>query len=683
MPAELWAATFTSKAAGDWSSSGQTTWNEPGVPGSGDTVTWTHDITVTEDTIVGISPAAGTTVATGITGNLTVSPGVTFVLRGDMVLANSTLILSQGATFKFDSSLSASPATTRYKVQLGNNTGQTPRFVSTGTAATRNTVTSVSTNSAATGYFSAYVAPGNGLLDVQYTDFSRIYDGSTFALTYSGVGAGQVFRVDHCTFDYCGRLDIGVTTNISATGNVIINENTWTNSYASVILRLTAAGATTGSRVFTNNIVDKDIYINGSVEGYIITGNTFLGYCNISSTSGTVNAISNNFFWFTATTPGKQLQFDGLGNISDNYFFMPSGGNRHAIETAPKQTGTINITGNIYENGTSGSTAQAGDLWVNGISIVPVTVNIKNNIVTPEASGTYPSGSIFNIARDARNYTINADNNTYMITQTTGIESSAVLIEHGEAASWGAAGVLGSFKNNLAWGTAPTTGYKLHSLLTGGVLDSGTSSGGNDENHLNATSKTWTVNSFTSDHKVRITGGTGAGQESHIQSNTATQLTVSPAWSTIPDSTSTFKIGIPDMVSSSNADYNCGYNNATGTIYDSSGNAGQEGNGYHNQWQSTGVPGAHDISLNPNFFDKNRNIATWDLSLGGDGTVASALAKIKARNAGYTAENALSFVRTGFRPQSQILKTAGEGGTYIGAVDVISLGSPSALLMVQ
>lgn len=44
---------------------------------------------------------------------------------------------------------------------------------------------------------------------------------------------------------------------------------------------------------------------------------------------------------------------------------------------------------------------------------------------------------------------------------------------------------------------------------------------------------------------VRITGGTGAGQESTIVSNNASTLTVSPAWSIPPDSTSTFVVVEP------------------------------------------------------------------------------------------------------------------------------------------
>ena len=41
---------------------------------------------------------------------------------------------------------------------------------------------------------------------------------------------------------------------------------------------------------------------------------------------------------------------------------------------------------------------------------------------------------------------------------------------------------------------------------------------------------------------IEITGGKGAGQVRSIASNTSSQLTVSPNWTTIPDATSTFTL---------------------------------------------------------------------------------------------------------------------------------------------
>jgi len=58
---------------------------------------------------------------------------------------------------------------------------------------------------------------------------------------------------------------------------------------------------------------------------------------------------------------------------------------------------------------------------------------------------------------------------------------------------------------------------------------------------MDDTTKAWTVGQYIA-RAVRITGGTGVGQVRLITANTATQLTISGTWTTIPDITSTYVI---------------------------------------------------------------------------------------------------------------------------------------------
>ena len=78
------------------------------------------------------------------------------------------------------------------------------------------------------------------------------------------------------------------------------------------------------------------------------------------------------------------------------------------------------------------------------------------------------------------------------------------------------------------------------------VEDTGYSSGGNSATTLNDTRKTWQSNVFdpsaNSAYTVRIISGTGNGQVRTIDDNSSTQLTISQAWGTIPDSTSIYVI---------------------------------------------------------------------------------------------------------------------------------------------
>lgn len=118
--------------------------------------------------------------------------------------------------------------------------------------------------------------------------------------------------------------------------------------------------------------------------------------------------------------------------------------------------------------------------------------------------------------------------------------------------------------------------------------------------------------------------------------------------------------------------------------------------------QLTVINTGHDlVGGAPQFVDPDRNLAKWGQVVHGtDGTVAAIKAKLLAIN-GYNSttktqsdapsgaviygtDTALvNWVRAGFAPTNPILKTSGEGGAYIGAIDVVALGNPAALLMVQ
>jgi hypothetical protein len=96
----------------------------------------------------------------------------------------------------------------------------------------------------------------------------------------------------------------------------------------------------------------------------------------------------------------------------------------------------------------------------------------------------------------------------------------------------------------LAFG-APiiTTMVTTHDTITFDRLeDAGYSSGGNTTTTLHDTKKTWSASNFSTSYTVRIISGTGAGQARSISANTSTQLTVSSAWETPPDSSSCYVI---------------------------------------------------------------------------------------------------------------------------------------------
>lgn len=120
--------------------------------------------------------------------------------------------------------------------------------------------------------------------------------------------------------------------------------------------------------------------------------------------------------------------------------------------------------------------------------------------------------------------------------------------------------------------------------------------------------------------------------------------------------------------------------------------------GTNYQSSGTGIAGGGDLEVDPQFKHPDRNFITFAESMGGTGTIVqkitfltTELLKINGTDAdGNTAtppawgiSDILFYIKDAYTPTNTTLKTAGEGGTYIGAMDVVTLGNPAALLMVQ
>jgi hypothetical protein len=175
----------------------------------------------------------------------------------------------------------------------------------------------------------------------------------------------------------------------------------------------------------------------------------------------------------------------------------------------------------------------------------------------------------------------------------------------------------------------------------------------------------WTVNHNTMAHTgiaVGVTYAGHAGQLSSYKSNITWHATSGGYH--INDSSGTTQ----DLVSSANADYNCGW----------SLTAGSNLKGYNGLDFSSGSPGAlNDFDdINPSFVDSTRNLATWDTALGGAGTIANALAELaKIDNiagdydSNYTVAAAVTWIKGGFAPTNVSLKNAGHDSVTVGAVE--------------
>lgn len=140
---------------------------------------------------------------------------------------------------------------------------------------------------------------------------------------------------------------------------------------------------------------------------------------------------------------------------------------------------------------------------------------------------------------------------------------------------------------------------------------------------------------------------------------------------------------VSDLITAGNCDYNCSYGNLT--ISGFGGNVGPY------KYTYTTAPGAHDVSGDPGFLDRWRNLLKWGATFLSANAVnpftnlATVVNAILASNdtadGNYNANAVLSgngnalidWVRAGFTPTLAGLKNAGHDGATIGAVEYVGI----------
>lgn len=102
--------------------------------------------------------------------------------------------------------------------------------------------------------------------------------------------------------------------------------------------------------------------------------------------------------------------------------------------------------------------------------------------------------------------------------------------------------VVRALRNGVASSVSITGTSPNQSLSLMVVEDVGRSTGSNNSTTINDTAKSWTTNQWQN-YYVQVFSGTGSVSVwKQISSNTATQLTISGTWSTVPDNTSEYRI---------------------------------------------------------------------------------------------------------------------------------------------
>lgn len=219
---------------------------------------------------------------------------------------------------------------------------------------------------------------------------------------------------------------------------------------------------------------------------------------------------------------------DAAGFIAGKSYQILDGDNRQWVEVSSVNTGAnqITIATLSYSFASGAIIGNQPHHWT--MTLSDYNYAYKFNYAT-NGSGNESTYVALNRAIFGVNY-INPDNRAhqkYVMWPT--------LIY--DKANEGLGGFFKSGCNHLRTYIAATSEH----TVSVGDKDSGTSSGSNTSTTLNDTTKSWTINEWA-DKILIITGGTGEGQFRKISSNTSTVLTVSSAWDTTPDGTSTYTI---------------------------------------------------------------------------------------------------------------------------------------------
>jgi flagellar hook-associated protein 1 FlgK len=193
---------------------------------------------------------------------------------------------------------------------------------------------------------------------------------------------------------------------------------------------------------------------------------------------------------------------------------------------------TVNST---YNKSASYGNELAANFFTFSTLAIPASTTTATTVTTGTASTGTAGGGLTDGAAAFGALTPTATN-YYRVTITDGLgKGSSAIITANTATSITAPG-LGATDTTSRYTIQQVTGPLMTNAATAATTTT-----------LTDTTNTWTANAFQPTatgiaYQVRIISGTGAGQVAQITSNTANQLTVSPAFTTAPGAGSVYVI---------------------------------------------------------------------------------------------------------------------------------------------
>lgn len=430
----------TAFSVNDGNYSAQATWFGATVPGSTGTANIYTTVNVDSSASIGASGATGSVAMTikRETGKLIVNDGVTFTVRGNIVLAQAQTTnartagyfplqvgqgLTGGAVLEFDSSLSSTPGTIYYEVVPGASTQYNATWKSLGVAGN---VAIVRSN--AGGVYGRFGMGGfiNGPMgfDARYTRFLRVGTSSAPAISCYPNQVGTGFSLRDCEFVDCGRA-LSVNGGLNASADITVQNVVTTGTTATTSVSINSSTPTNGTfaRVVDNLRTDKTAtFVTGA--GLNVTNCVFKSY-----TMGGTTAL-----WQYNMT---QDEVSGPEDIRDSYFFVDNNGdtfNAHAI------SGGTSVLRSVFDcpRSTQGEMMIFTGGGVEGVS--------HYNLMLPNSSNTGPGVLI---VTPSNTTIIRANHNTITSTQGAGGNAETGVTTFGETFS--GLGGADSIKSNLVY----------------------------------------------------------------------------------------------------------------------------------------------------------------------------------------------------------------------------------------
>jgi len=710
-------AAFTSKASGNWTTAGQTTWNEVGTPGNGDTVSIGagHTITIPDNAgTITVGPSylgcptapsySGTTAATTVpwsSGGANMAITVVDAGGKESILSpNQQQFFSSGVTKPRLTMPSLPSGASSFNVYLDNGSNGGVRRYATGLAGGATCDLTSANWLAGTNDYSTAAVPPNDAAAITLASTGKLVIGAASPTTPPTlVVRGDILSTQSGARSagfYAIQMNPGTTLEFDASQatSPTVQKYCFAATNYSQANNYLYFNGTSANRVTVRSNASGG---NGRVSIHAFTGSnqliaTYTDFLRLGdSTNPCIDFASNFASSSTSITNCTFTSYGELGNYT-------SGG----LTT----TSTLVLNDNVFTSGLGTRAFRVRSLT----AISSGTREIKRNYFDLQVNDSSAGGSV-------QGFTIeyNVFASDFYMDTTKPWASFQYNVVRRVPADWDARGVAGNV-TNCYWlcdgNVFNPKGFSLPNADTtvdGVILQCTGSSTAYDGDGIiaaGATSRSYTIkNSLVLPRSgdglkssmtlatisnagptATITHNTFMGSDAFehgIQTNetvearigTFTSYKSNLYWDTSARgnhfNTATSGKNPPNdnILTPGNCTNNCSYNASTYS------NPGKSSDGtYYSIPTTTTVPGANDVNVNPNFVDSTRNFEKYATTFGDSATVANTLSRLKADPA-TRIPLLLTYVRGGFAPTNSQLATAGHDGATIGAVAYVANGT--------